>query len=67
MFDIKNDRLFWYYTGSSSHGGATGSALANFLITDTGSSCIHGYVDRWGTGWGRVPTLFLQACVEYAA
>ena len=30
MFDIENDRLFWYYTGSSSHGGATNSALAEF-------------------------------------
>ena len=29
MFDIENDRPFWYYTGSSSHGGATSSALAN--------------------------------------
>ena len=29
MFDIENDRLFWHYTSSSSHGGTTSSALAN--------------------------------------
>ena len=23
-------------------------------------------VDRWGTGGGRVPTLFIHACVDYA-
>ena len=69
---------YWYYTSISSHGCATSSALARIYIIDTGSSCIHGcrsVGDVWGTGWGtcggrggeRVPTLFLQACVDYTA
>ena len=48
-------------------GGATSSALANL---DHSLTLVHHAsmgVDRGGRDGGRVPTLFLQACVDYAA
>ena len=54
MFDIENDRLFWYYTSSSPHGGATSSALAKFRSLTLVHHASMG-VDRWGAGGGTCP------------
>ena len=54
MFDIENDRLSWYYTGISSHGGATRQRVSEFRSRALVHNASMG-VDRWGTGWGTCP------------
>ena len=52
MFDIENDGLFWDYTSSSSHGGATSSALAN--LDHWHGFIMHPWVKSVGDGVGGV-------------
>ena len=46
----------------------TSSALAHLVHRQWFIDIVHPWtrVDRWGTGGGRVPTLFIHACVDYA-